>query len=365
MKINASKRKAGLSRFLRRVPGEKSAFSGVVFGALIPLLAALLIPVIFILTMADEPLKTLAVFFAGPWSNPWFLGNTLDGMALLLTASLGAALAFRAGCFNLGGEGQIYLGGCAAAAVLLASAGRAAPGPLMLVFAAIAALSAGGIMGAFSGLLRRTTGANELITSFLLSASLIPIGDYVISVILRDPAGNLLGTEKFASTRLLPRLLPPSALSVSFIFAVVLILLGHVFLNHTVIGYRFRISGAAPSLALLGGINPERSWIPGLAVSGALAGLTGFFAAAGTYGMTYQGFSGGLGWTAIAAALIAGNEPLALLETVFILGWLKAGSDSALLQAGFGFETASFIQAAALLLAALPFGSRYFTGRQL
>jgi simple sugar transport system permease protein len=284
-------------------------------------------------------------------------------MALLLTASLGIALAFRAGCFNLGAEGQIYLGGCAAAAVLLAAPGM--PGPIMLVCAALAALAAGGIMGGLSGLLRRTTGASELITSFLLAAALIPLGDYLVSALLRDPGGNLLGTEKFSPSRLLPKLLPPSALSISCIAALVLVLLGHLFLNRTIYGYRFRICGAAPSLALFGGIDPEKSWIPGMTVSGALAGLTGFFAAAGSYGMTYQGFPGGLGWTAIAAALIAGNEPLALLQVVFFLGWLEAGSASALLQAGFGFETASFIQAAALLLAALPFGSRYFLGRRL
>jgi simple sugar transport system permease protein len=214
-------------------------------------------------------------------------------------------------------------------------------------------------------MLRRITGASELITSFLLAAALIPLGDYLVSAPLRDPGRNLLGTEKFSPARLLPKLLPPSALSISCIIAIVLVLLGHIFLNRTIYGYRFRLCGTAPSLAFFGGINPEKSWIPGMAVSGALAGLTGFFAAAGSYGMTYQGFSGGLGWTAIAAALIAGNEPLVLLQVVFLLGWLKAGSDSALLQAGFGFETASFIQAAALLLAALPFGSRYLSGRRL
>ncbi|MDR1929825.1 MAG: ABC transporter permease [Treponema sp.] len=342
---------------------RKTIYRGMTLGALIPLSAALLIPVVFILTMAENPLKSMAVFFTGPWSSAWFFGNTLDGMALLLTASLGAAFAFRGGCFNLGGEGQIYLGGCAAAAILLLTP-EALAGPAALTLAASAALLAGGIMGGFSGLLRRTTGANELITSFLLSAALIPLGDYLISGPLRNPQGNLLGTEKFSSSRLLPRLLPPSALSVSFILAVILVLAGHIFLNRTALGYRFRICGAIPSLALFGGINPEKSWIPGMAVSGALAGLTGFFAAAGTYGMTYQGFSGGLGWTAIAAALIAGNEPLALLQAVFFLGWLKAGSDSALLQAGFGFETASLIQAAALFLAALPFGSRYLAGRR-
>ena len=100
-----------------------------------------------------------------------------------------------------------------------------------------------------------------------------------------------------------------------------------------------------------------------MTASGALSGLAGFFAAAGTYGMAYAGFSGGLGWTAIAAALIAGNEPLALIPASLFLAALKAGSDAALLKAGFGFETAAFIQAAALLLAALPLGRRFFAGK--
>lgn len=329
----------------------------------LPLAGAILVPALIIFASADDPGKSLAAFFTGPWSNRWFLGNTLDGAALLLTAALGAAFAFKGGCFNLGGEGQIYLGGCAAAVVLLAPVFAGFSGPAALAVAALAALCAGGVMGGLCGTLRRFTGAHELIGSFLLSAALIPLGDFLIAGPLHSGTENLLASAAFAPRFLLPKLLAPSALSLSAPVALALVLCAHVFVHYTAAGYRFRVSGAAPELARSGGITPENRFIPAMAVSGALSGLCGFFAAAGTYGMAYAGFSGGLGWTAIAAALIADGEPLALIPAALFLAALKAGSDAALLKAGFGFETAAFIQAAVLLLAALPRGKRFLPGR--
>jgi simple sugar transport system permease protein len=341
---------------------RNSQYLDLFFSIFIPLGTVLLIPVVFVLFGSANPAKTLEAFFIGPWSNPWFLGNTLDSMALLLTASLGAAVAFRAGCFNLGGEGQIYLGGCAAAGILLTGK---LPGPVMLIVAALTATALGGVMGGASGLLRKQLGANELITSFLISSMLIPLGNYIISSVLRNPEGNLLATEKIPPGSLLPKLLPPSALSISLPIALLLAALFHAFVHGTTFGYRFRISGAAPDLARFSGINADKRFFPAMAVSGGIAGLMGFFAVAGTYSMGYQDFSGGIGWNAIALALISGNEPLLLIPAVFIFNALKAGSDAAILQARFGFETAAFIQAAALFLAALPFGSRYLTGRRM
>jgi len=330
-------------------------------GALIPLGAALCIPVIFIILGSDSPIETLKIFFTGPWSNRWFLGNTLDNMALLLCAALGASLAFRAGCFNLGGEGQIYLGGCAAAAVLLSR--NQYPDFFILILAALAAAACGSIMGGVSGLLRKKFGASELITSFLLAAALIPVGDYLIFALLRSPDINLLATDKISAGRTLHYILPPSSLSVSIIYILLLIILFHLFIHRTVWGYRFRISGISPELALFGGTDPNKRFVPAMIVSGALSGLTGFFAVAGTYGMCYQGFSGGLGWNGIAMALIAANEPLLLLPVVLVFASINAGANAVMLRAGFGFETAAFIQAAVLLLAALPFGIHYLKKR--
>jgi simple sugar transport system permease protein len=301
-------------------------------------------------------------FFTGPWKSPWFLGNTLDGIGLLLAASLGIALAFRGGCFNLGGEGQIYLGGVAASVILLLPSGNVPAAFGLLCLAATAAIVTGGLMGGLSGFLKRRFGANELITSFLISAAVSPAADYLISGPLRNPEGSLMATGRFDAA--LPRLLPPSNLSLSFIFALALVYLGHVFIYRTVWGYRYKVAGAAPDFARYGGINPERCWVPAMGVSGALNGLTGFFAVAGTYGLCHQGFSGGLGWNAIAVALIARNRPLALIPAALVFGWLKAGSDSALLSRGLSFETTAFIQAAVLILATIHFSAPLVLGNR-
>jgi len=272
---------------------------------------------------------------------------------LLLTAALGVALAFRGGTFNLGGEGQIYLGGLAAAVVL----NRTTPVPAaaLLLLAALAALAAGGAMGAVSGWLKRTVGADELITSFLLSAALSPVADYLISGPLRDPSGSLLAMPRPAADRLLPRLLPPSALNVSLLAALALTLIVHAFLSRSAIGYRFRIAGASPDFARYAGIRAERYWGPAMGASGAIHGLAGFFAVAGTYGVCHRGFSGGLGWNALAVALIGRNKPLVLIPAALAYGWLRSGADIAVLAGGLNFDASSLIQAVVLALATVRY----------
>ena len=326
-----------------------SIVASPLFVSAIAVAFAVLLTVILIAFNSPNPGRTLRAFFAGPWSSTWFIGNTLDGIALLLTASLGALISFRGGTFNLGGEGQIYLGGLAASMILLAGQGWLA--------AASAAMLVGGFMGGISGLLKKYLGMNELITSFLFSSALIPLADYLITGPLRDPSGNLLALPAFSKALLLPRLLPPSNLSVSFVYALLLVFAGHVFINKTYRGYQMRISGAAPGFARYGGMDPEKAWLPVMAASGALSALAGFFAVAGTYGRCHAGFSGGLGWSAIAVALIAGSRPLLLLPAALIFGWLKSGSDSAQLAAGLNIETSLFLQAAVLLFATARFAS--------
>jgi simple sugar transport system permease protein len=309
--------------------------------------------VVLVIVNTGDAAKTLAVFFTGPWSSMWFFGNTLDSITLLLTAALGAVLAFRGGLFNLGGEGQIYLGGLAATALLLSP--PVLPDTALLICAALAAVLAGGCMGGISGLLKEKFNVNELITTFLLSAALSPLADYCITGPLRNSGDNLLASPRFAGTRRLPALLPPSILSVSFIFALILVLLVFVFIYKTGSGYRYRIAGSAPVFARFGVIRVDRIWTPALFASGALHGLTGFFAVAGTYGMCHLGFSGGLGWSAIAVALIGRNHPAALIPAALVYGWLKAGSDAAMLTTKLNVETSSLIQALVLLLATIQF----------
>ena len=210
-------------------------------------------------------------------------------------------------------------------------------------------------MGGVSGQLKKSFGLNELITSFLFSSALIPLADYLIKGPWRDKGGNLLALPAFSKDLLLFRLLPPSNLSVSFVYALLLVLAGHVFINRTYWGYQFRISGAVPAFARFGGFESKEVWVPALVTSGALSALAGFFAVAGSYGRCHAGFSGGLGWSAIAVALIARNQPMALLPAALVFGWLKSGSDFAMLASGLNLETSSLIQAVVLLFATASF----------
>jgi simple sugar transport system permease protein len=314
---------------------------------IILVLCVLFFTLLILVANAPEPAAAIRAFFIGPWNGVWFSGNTLDATGLLLAAALGAVAAFRGGCFNLGGEGQIYIGGLVATLVLLNLPSVAG---VSLWIAAFIAITAGGVMGFISGFLKKAADANEIITSFLLSGALAPVADYLLAGPLRDPSGNLLATK--AVPRLL-RILPPSNLSISFVISLLLVVAGHFFINSTVFGYRLKIAGSNPAFAHYVGIEASQYWAPSMALSGALSGLAGFFAVAGTYGRCHVGFSGGLGWNAIAVALIARNRPLLLIPSALVYAALEQGSQSAMLAIGLRFETSAFIQAAALLFAAI------------
>jgi simple sugar transport system permease protein len=294
----------------------------------------------------------LETFFTGPWSSTFFAGNMLDLMARLIVAALAAFIALRSGLFNLGIEGQIYAGGLAAGAVLLnASAASPAGAAFFLMLAALAAMVCGGVTGALSGVLKVYTGANEIISSFLLASALNPVCDYVISGPLRNSDGNLLATKALGDNFVLPRILPPSNLSLSFFIVLVLPFVVFFIINKTAAGYRFRIAGASPDFARYGSIRPERYWIPAMTISGALGALCGFFAVTGTYGIVYQGFSGGIGWAGIACALIARNRSLAVIPAALFYAWLRSGAENVLLTRGVSFDATQIIEAVVLIFA--------------
>jgi simple sugar transport system permease protein len=287
----------------------------------------------------------------------WFIGNALDSAAVLITASLGAFIAFEMRLFNFGGEGQIYAGGIAASAVILFFQSRVADLPagiqtIVLWAACLASIVAGGMLGAVSGALKKYFHANELLTTFLLSASLIPVCDSLVTGIFRDKSGSLLASEKFAPLLTLPHILPPSNLSLSLAWALLLVIIFYIFLNNTGTGYRFFVAGNAPDFARYGGIKPEIYTVPTLALSGALYGLAGFFFCAGTAGRLHTGFSGGAGWDAIAIALLARKKPLFLIPAGLLFCFLLSAADSALLLRGLKLETKIFIEAFALFVAA-------------
>lgn len=311
--------------------------------------SALAVIVLILAFSADDPPSALTAFFVKPFSSWWYWGNTLNMAGIYILAATGSALALKAGTFNLGGEAQLYAPAFVSAVIIPISA-AALPPWAALTAGLLAALAAGAAIGFVPGYFRAKRGTSELLTSFLLSAALIPLVDFLVGGPFRDGSNNLIATAPLPAAARLTPFAPPSYLNAAFPAAIAVALAAAFFLRRTGPGFKYRVSGAAREFALFSGYPVGGIAITGMSLSGALHGAAGFAAVAGTWYRCHQGFSAGMGWSALAIALMAKSDPLAVIPAAFLLAWLQSASSAALLSTRLGFDATALIQAAIFLV---------------
>ncbi|MCF7928136.1 MAG: ABC transporter permease [Spirochaetales bacterium] len=322
------------------------------FGSLIALAAAFLVAML-ILGISGGGAGRLSTFFIGPFSNLFSFGNMLSNAGLLSLTGLGISLAFRSGTFNLGGEGQVYLGALAGYLVCILLPSTAGSGGALL---ALTAAGGGGlVLAAFSGFARMRWGTDELISSFLLSAAAIPLVDFLITGPLKDSNSYLITTQRVAEGFFLPRLLEPSNLSLELPIGILLAAAATFLLFRTRPGYELRITGLNRDFARYGGVATGLYTVIPMAAGGFFHGMAGGLALLGTHHALIKGFSSGLGWNGIAVALIAGNHPAMVVPAALVFAYLQAASKAAMLHANVGFELNAIIQAAVFFLITIRF----------
>lgn len=300
----------------------------------------LVIALIFLLS--KTPWKTIWFFFAGPFTNAYYLGNMLNSAVPLVFTGLAIAIAFKASVFNLGGEGQVYVGGLAATAVCLAL--PLANGYLGGLAALAGAIVVSGALAGLSGFFKMKWNADEMISSFLLSSAIILVVNFFITGPLDDPNNNLLATLAIGKQYALVKIFPPSKLNVSAFFAIAIAVLAFFFLNRTHAGYEMRMCGLNREFSRYGGINVSKYLVLPMVLGGALNGLAGGLLVLGTYGSSIKGFSAGMGWNGIAVALIARNSPLGVIPAALLFAYLEAGAKAAMLHSDVTFEIAAIAQ---------------------
>lgn len=300
----------------------------------------------------DFPTAT-RLFFSGPFRTSFNAGNLLGEFSLLLLAGLGASVAFASRNYNLGGEGQVYLG--AVAATFVASRLAGADTLVARILAAGAGAASGGILAWVSGRLKLGLGVDELISSFLLSATTVYLCDFLITGPLQDPASNFQATAPIPGNIAFARLLPPSNLSTAIIPVLAIVLLGAFIRSRTRVGFELGLVGKNPEFARYAGVDTKLYVSLPMAVSGALYGLAGAFLVLGSYHRAIKGFSGGLGWTGLAVALVAGNAPLAVIPAAFLFAYLNSGSKAVMVGADVTQDIVSIIEAAVFFLVTARF----------
>lgn len=283
--------------------------------------------------------------------NVYYLGSALNLSSLYMLAGCGALISIKSGDFNLGGEGQIYLGGFISAIIL---ANCRLPIFFAILFAVAASFICSAVLAAFSAVFKIFRNADFLFTSFISSAAIIPFLDGLISGPARSKTDNLLATPFIPEAVRLSSILKPSPLNASFIIALIFCIGLWFLLNRTTWGRQICILGISPEFSRYAGFACRKLLITSAILSGGLHGLAGAAAILGTYFTCHQGFYSGMGWNAFSAALIAGTNPLALIPSSFLMGFMTTYANRYALFHNFGFDISSLIQAVILFMIAFP-----------
>ncbi len=308
---------------------------------------AFAVAVILLLAFSSSFGDALGLFFLGPFKNKYYFGNMLnDSIAFALTG-LGISVAFASRNFNLGGEGQVYSGAIATVAVCIAFPDGGLP---VAVLAVSAGMATGGLLGGFSGYLKRMLAVDELISSFLASAAVVLIGDYIITGPLQDPASNFQTTVEVAEAFKLARILPPSSLSTGCFIAIFASVLMKLAMDKTRFGFELRLCGSNREFARYVGVDTGFFDVAPMVLSGAFHGLAGSVMVLGTYYKAMRGFTAGVGWAGIAVALIAGNRPLAVLPAALFFAYLEAGAKAVMVGADVTSEIVAVVQSVIFFL---------------
>jgi general nucleoside transport system permease protein len=277
-----------------------------------------------------------------------FLSATLVRATPLLLAGLGVALAFRAGIWNIGAEGQLLAGAGAATALSLVAGGL--PRILLLPAVLIAGALAGTLWASIADLLRRRRGVLEVISTIMLNFVALHLVGVLVHGPLQEPLGIYPQSSPIAEAARLPRLIPGTRLHSGFGIALVVAPLLWWWLRSTAAGFRLRAVGANPDAARMAGrIDVAR--VAGMAflASGALAGLAGAVEVSGVTFALYENLSAGYGYTAIIVALLGRLDPLAIVPSAILFGALESGALAMQREAGIPSVVVTAIEAVLVL----------------
>jgi simple sugar transport system permease protein len=289
----------------------------------------------------------------GTWTG---LTNTIVRSTPFIVCGLGVALAFKAGLFNIGAEGQLYAG---SVCVILVGTLLRLPPIFHIPVGIIAGALGGAAWAAIAGFLKARTGAHEVINTIMLNYIAIRLTDWLIKsrtpYILGDPADTSASRTRFIEeTMYLPgiRVSDVTVLHLGIIIAILLVFAVHWFLKRTTIGFELRTAGVNPNAARYAGISVPSTIVLSMALAGGLAGIAGAGEVMGVRYALSADFFSGLGFDAIAVALLARTNPIGILFSGLLWGGLLTGARLMQVRAGLSIDVIKIVQALIIMFVA-------------
>lgn len=285
--------------------------------------AAFALGAVFLVVSGRPVAEVYGAMWDGSFGSAYGQAQTLVAAIPLAFTGLAVAVAFRMRLWNIGAEGQFYLG--AAGATAVAYAWSDGPAALLLTAMVLGGLAGGALWALVPGALRAYLGTNEIVPTLLLNYVAILLVDYMVHNAWRDPGslGFPLG-KPFSEAATLPELFG-TAVHLGAVLAVAAAVVIYLLLGRTTWGYKIRVIGENLDAARYAGYSIRRSVIAVMLVSGALAGLGGMVEVSGTVHRIQADISPGFGYTGIIVATLARFSPLVVLVVAILFGALVVG----------------------------------------
>ena len=322
--------------------------------AVAPLLLALVAAGIVLALAGHNPFEVYRLLAVESFGGTKRIAATLASATPLILTGLATAVAFRAGAFNVGVEGCVYIGGLAAATVGFTFIDL--PAVLLVPLCLAAALLAGSLWMLVPGVLKARLDVDEVVTTLMLNFIAISFTAYLVNGPLLAPGSANSATPMVVEAARLPRLMPPSSLNIGFVIAMVLLVLYWLWGNRTALGFETRIAGMNARFATASGIDVPMLIVKMMLLSGAIGGLAGGIHALGSVGRFVSGFSPGYGFTGIAVALLGRGSAVGIFLAAILFGALATSGATIQLFSDVPIEIVNILQGMVMIFAVAKFG---------
>ena len=340
-----------MSRLWNRVP------TWIITIVVVPIASVLLgfaVAAIAIVATGTDPIQAYTALFQGAFTNNNAFPETLVSSVPYIFLGLGVALGFRAGLFNIGAEGQFYIG--ALAGVFVAYSLHGLPPIVEIGASLLAAMAAGFLYAGIAGLLKAWTGAHEVITTIMLNYVAFLIANYLVTTpgLMLDPHTRTPRTPYIDANATLPIVFPGSRLHAGILLALVAIPVVWFLIERTTLGFQLRAVGFNAGASRASGISVARTTVLAMGISGALAATAGIVQMLGIQHDMTPAVAAGYGFDAIAVALLARSNPWAILPAALLFGALHNGAGFMQLQTQVSADLISIVQASVIVFVAAP-----------
>ena len=288
---------------------------------LLTMLLALAIGAVFILFIGENPIEAYTALLKGAFNGKLKIGTTLASFTPLLLTSCAFAVAAKAGAFNVGVEGEVFLGGITAAYIGINW--TFLPAPILLITCFLGAMIVAALWAFIPAVLKVYYKVSEVCVTILMNSVALYITSYLVSGPMSAGVAN---AQSLPVTVKLYQFMKPSSANVGLFIALGLVCIIIWVLYKTTFGYRVRTVGTNPDHAEYVGISPKRTFIQAMMLSGALGGIAGCIEVLGVHGYFLNNFATGLGSNGMLASLIVKNNLVFAPFMSFFLSVLKSGA---------------------------------------